>query len=725
MKTIRWFCSLAACAPLACASPHPIVVTAPVSHEPRTATEFTAGVARVDITPPPGVSTFAYAPEAAVTNGYWSRLYCRVFVLKPAIGTPVAIVPCDLTAVSAALHHRVADKVKEILPRSRIMITASHTPAGPAHYFESSALAGESHPDATGFDPAMLEMLAARIAEGIEHANNRQRPARLRWSFAEVHRLTRNKSVTAYLANSPNFSSTHPVNLGPQSSEEERAIDPMIAVLQLEETSAESHNPLGPLGWLVFAPMQPAAMRPPHHLLSADVFGVAARALEARLRPLRTQSDPRCKATSPRGVQCPNLADFDPLVGIISTNAADVVPNAFIGSAEEVMSIGNRFAERLFSANHSRANFSDKVVIDTRYLEADLPGACLLHGASLCAAGELGNGLVRGGNGSEPIDNERDNCQAPKPATPSWLNSLMLGGQSARFPEHVAFGLVRIDDTWVSFVPAQVTVHAGWAIRQRVEHVVQTKEKAPQHYLVASLANAYVETIASRAEYNLQFREGAATLYGPQSAEYTAERVEILARSMLGQEADKWLANGQPPIDAIVQVPFEFGPKRERLARPSGPELVRMVGRDGLDLCRIRLASEQDAICFQWRDGSPGRVTLSNPDSEPWVELLNADQEVMPSCSLRGKALECDPVASIDDRGLDFQTRVLGRDGDGYLWSTLFRPSPSEWPYLKQAGKIRFRVRGDARAAAVLSPAFFITELPLCSDKLLRRCVSQ
>src|ERR1017187_6416844 len=80
---------------VACASPHPLVLTAPVSHEQRVPEELTVGVARVDVTPPPGVSTFGHAPDALVTDGYWSRLYCRVFVLKQTTGLPLAIVPCD------------------------------------------------------------------------------------------------------------------------------------------------------------------------------------------------------------------------------------------------------------------------------------------------------------------------------------------------------------------------------------------------------------------------------------------------------------------------------------------------------------------------------------------------------------------------------------------------------------------------------------------------------
>ena len=72
----------------------------------------------------------------------------------------------------------MSDKVKHILPRSRIMITATDTHAGPAHYFESEAYGGFwGSSQSPGFDEAMLEMLASRIAEGIERANDWLRPA--------------------------------------------------------------------------------------------------------------------------------------------------------------------------------------------------------------------------------------------------------------------------------------------------------------------------------------------------------------------------------------------------------------------------------------------------------------------------------------------------------------------------------------------------------------------
>ncbi len=736
MKT-RFFSLFWALAIVSCVSRQPVMLTAPVSHEQRAPEEVTVGVARVDITPAPGVSTFGHAPDALVTDGYWSRLYCRVFVFKQTTGLPLAIVPCDLSAISAALHHRVSEKVREILPRSRVMITATHTHAGPAHYFESQAYGGAASSRLPGFDEAMLEMLAGRIAEGIERAHNHLRPARVRWAHHSAWKLTRNRSLTAFLSNSPRFEPKSHPDPRDKLSDEERAVDPALDVLQIEETTPGTGKPVGPLGWLVFYAMHPTVLPSSNRLLGADVFGVTSRNLEARLRPLRARQDPRC-SPSPKGqLQCPNLADFDPLVGVVNTNEGDVSPIWSVGNTEEAIAVGNKLADSAFATYQPAAPMRDRVIIESRYLEADLPSACLLHGSSLCAKGELGNATGHGASdhvaSTDAIfpkqsdrDPERDSCQAPKAKMLGTFQDILLGRNPDRYPEHVSFALVHIDDTWLSFVPAELTVHAGSAVDRRVEQVVATKYKSPAHFVVAGLANAYIQYVTTRSEYNLQFYEGASTLYGPQSSEYITERLEILARSMIGQDADKWIAKGQPPIDTAVNVAFEFAPARARLATPDGPELTKIAGRGAIDLCKVQLSLDRHAICLNWRDAGPGRVRLSNPDNEPWVELVGAESgHPVPLCTIRGQTLDCDPIAAIDDQGVDFQTRVLRRDGNGYLWSTLFRPSELEWNYLKQTGKVRIRVRGDSKAEPVQSPQFVVDELPACPDSTAMDCLGR
>ena len=214
---------------------------------------------------------------------------------------------------------------------------------------------------------------------------------------------------------------------------------------------------------------------------------------------------------------------------------------------------------------------------------------------------------------------------------------------------------MRIDDTWLSFVPGELTVHAGWAVRERIENLVKAKEKNPQRYVIAGLANAYIQYLTTRSEYNRQYYEGASTLYGPQSAEYVAERFEILARSMLGQDADKWLAKGQPPIDAIVNFPLNLRPIandcRDR------PDLNSRKSVGGVHWTYAASSSRRNTIPFASNGATGDRA--SDAQQPGWGTLggaIRADtQEVLPSCVVRGNGFDCDPIAAIDNLGLDFK----------------------------------------------------------------------
>src|SRR5882672_2529831 len=69
-----------------------------------------AGVAEVDITPPPGLSLFGHGPEGRVSAGFRLRLRCQAFVLRSREDV-VALVPCDLAAPAIELQRAVAARL--------------------------------------------------------------------------------------------------------------------------------------------------------------------------------------------------------------------------------------------------------------------------------------------------------------------------------------------------------------------------------------------------------------------------------------------------------------------------------------------------------------------------------------------------------------------------------------------------------------------------------------
>ncbi len=164
---------------------------------------FRVGVATVDITPPPGLSLFGHGPEGRISVGWRTRLECQVFVITQG-SEVVALVPCDLAAVSMLLQRTVAAKLAEDrvpIGANRLLLMATHTHAGPAHYFGSGSYSGAFSSRAHGYDAEVKEWLAHRIAAAIGDAWRARAPAKITWHRSCVNGLTRNRSFDAFLAN--------------------------------------------------------------------------------------------------------------------------------------------------------------------------------------------------------------------------------------------------------------------------------------------------------------------------------------------------------------------------------------------------------------------------------------------------------------------------------------------------------------------------------------------
>src|SRR6478735_4675714 len=140
---------------------------------------YLAGVAEADITPPLHLSLFGHGPEGRIATGVRLRLNCQVFVIAldppetPTSEAPlgkrdvVALVPCDLQSPSLELQRGVVDKLREVgipITADRLFIMATHTHAGPAHYFQARRYSGTFSSQAPGYDHRVLDFLVTRIA---------------------------------------------------------------------------------------------------------------------------------------------------------------------------------------------------------------------------------------------------------------------------------------------------------------------------------------------------------------------------------------------------------------------------------------------------------------------------------------------------------------------------------------------------------------------------------
>lgn len=672
------------------------------------------GTARVDVTPAPGPSTFGHGPDAYAASGYWSRLYCRVFVLETEPGYPLAIVPCDLAAIGTALHREVGRRLHPRLPADRLMLSATHTHAGPAHYFEGPAYGGATSTRLPGFDSAMLEFLADRIAQGLRDALDHMRPARARWNHSSLWGLTRNRSLHAFRNNTPELLASFPKAPEPSLAEAQKAIDPALDVLQLEELDpARPGVVLGPLGTLAWFAMHPTVLPAQTRMFNADAFGVASREVEREL----------VRARASRGAP-----PADPLAGIVNTNEGDMSPSWIEGTADEAMRIGQKLGRAIWATHTSGSPWRDRLRIDSRYVEEDLPGAFLRDGSRLCPTAMLGESSSHGGSdhhcsfqgmfpGEPEYDPKGDPCHFPKRKLMGLVQNALVPREG--FPTHVPLALVRIDDTWIAHVPAELTIAAGRLVDQAVLRQVPRVEDGRTSYaIVGGLTNGYIQYVATAREYQVQAYEGGSTLYGPNSAAFLAERFELLAGMM------RWdLADGDRPRAWTGSLPafhVHFAPQRDRLARPGDDvPLDRVPGRLARDNAKVcTVLRDPPTLCMTWHDGGPGRVGMTRA---PWIRAAREDGAPVRVSALlpAGTIATAEPGGALDDRGLGFQTHARDREGRRWGWTTVWRPTREEWRETLQGGKVRLE------AADVVSPSFGADVLSVpCKPEVAAACIA-
>lgn len=417
-----------------------------------------------------------------------------------------------------------------------------------------------------------------------------------------------------------------------------------------------------------------------------------------------------------------------------------MVPVYTAHTRDEAIRVGERLGDAIIDAGSDRATpasiaarrrattWKREIRLDLRYLEVDLPGAGFQHSEiQLCDEAQVGVGMTLGGadhpSSLVPLmqtdvraaDFELDHCQAPK--------SAFISGGRYGLPAHVPLALGRVDGTWISFIPAEMTVSAGARLNDVVRRFAR-QDDPEADAVVAGLSNGYLQYVATLEEYQLQHYEGASTLYGPRTAEFLAAQLGVLAMAMRGLDVTPHLAAGGPRLGEATAFHYKVGPNREPLDPPV-PRRRRDGEGEPRDLCRAK-KPRLPRICFSWTDAEPQAVPLRQA---PWVEIVRDEGDPWN----RPRAGDCQDkddepcAASIDDRGIAFMTRARREDAGGlWLWSTVFTPSAAEWQRLQQIGAVRIRARGSAAPggpASIESPPFTAESLPReCTPEEAVRC---
>lgn len=187
-----------------------------------------AGAARMDLTPELGVVLAGYGPlQPRAATGVAGRLWATALVIETADGV-TALVAADLHAAPRALTAAVAEAVAAIVPRHRLLLGGTHTHSGPGHLYANGFYdwAGASGaPFGAAGDPALVRMLAARIAQAIVNAHDQRAPAEIRFGSPLVPDVTWQRSMEAFAAN---FVDLEAVRAGQRDLAVETAVEAVV-----------------------------------------------------------------------------------------------------------------------------------------------------------------------------------------------------------------------------------------------------------------------------------------------------------------------------------------------------------------------------------------------------------------------------------------------------------------------------------------------------------------
>ncbi|OQO89884.1 alkaline ceramidase [Saccharomonospora piscinae] len=455
------------------------------------------------------VGMMGYGRLDQQAEGLHTRLRARSFVIvdRPT-GERVLLVVVDspmiFSSVRQEVLRRLADAYGDTYDERNVLITATHTHAGPGGYAHHLLY----NLTTLGYHERTFDAIADGVLESVHHAHDDLAPSTLRLTHGELTTASANRSREAFEANPDHERAFFP-----------DAVDPQSTVLRIERDG----RPVGVINWFA---THNTSMSGDNRLISSDNKGYAAYHWERR-------------------VEGEDYLDGEPpgfVAAFAQTNAGDMSPNLDLSPPStpedfhRTAEIGLRQYDAA-SAQLSRAGEPLRGGVDSRAVHVDLSDVTVrpefttdgrTHrtcdaavGAAMAAGStEDGPAFPLFAEGDNPLFDlvsdsilyeaspELRQCQAPKGVV------VPIGAMNALYPwvaETVPVQLVRIGSLHLVAIPGEVTIAAGLRLRRTVAEAVGAEVR---DVLVAGYSNGYLHYVTTPEEYDTQQYEGGSTLFG-------------------------------------------------------------------------------------------------------------------------------------------------------------------------------------------------------------------
>jgi neutral ceramidase len=495
----------------------------------QTSMPYLIGQGMADITGPAvGMPMWGFGRPDQIGEGIHTRLRSRAFATAQANDPRqrLVFVSAELGSID---HHIVLEVVERLQSRfgetytlDNVIISATHTHAGPSGYWHSRTDTGLDG----GFYPAHFEAIVAGITDSIVTAHENLQPGNILINAGNVTDAGVNRSAIAYRQN-------------PQYERDQYSENTNTTMTLLKFMGASGG--LGAINWYA---LHPTAMNYYNRLISGDHKGYASSRMEERQRAHRGSSDNfiAAFAQSDPGDVTPNTNLNNTGPGETDVETTQIMGQRQLAAAQTLF---DEAQEPLAGAIDSRRIYVDL----SRYeVVGEFTGAGTRHTCASAYGYAFAGGSTEDGGGhflfkegmteqsmwrdwlvrliigapkwTEPVAA----CQAPKAIL------LETGTGTPPLQSQIrSITVARIGQLVLIALPAEVTTMAGRRLRRSVMDELGDWAK---YVVVAGYSNGYAGYITTPEEYRLQQYEGGHTLHGPWSLPAYQQIVSRLARAL-------------------------------------------------------------------------------------------------------------------------------------------------------------------------------------------------
>src|SRR5687767_3382744 len=488
-----------------------------------------AGVGKADITPRTGYYLGGWTRQDRVAQGQHTRLWARALVLKRG-DRKVALVAVDLFMVPGGLVKHVGDALASRgFSESNLLVSASHTHSGPGGYanfrtFNTAAPSPGTATDPLSFyrlldappaDPQLYTFLVRQVTAAVRRADANRSRARAGWGRAEIHGLTQNRSIEAYLANHGIKRERGSGSAAQDPAGVAHTIDPQVNVLRVDKVVRGRRVPIG--GWSTFSD-HGTVTKSSFQFYNQDHHASALQVFERRVR--RAGRVPRRQLVlNVYG----NSNEGDQSAGLVRDGPA---ASDYVGRVEA--------AAMIRAWRRAGASLTRTPELDMRWTRTCFCGQAT-EGGNVADYPMIGFPFLTGSEEErgplfdvthEPFEGRRSLLPVPGQGHKQGIRL-----DQSTVPKAVPLTALRVGDGLIVTLPGEPTAEVGARVRAAVRQA-----SGLDRIVVSGLAGEFIQYFTTPEEYDRQHYEGGSTLYGPLSSNLLRQELAELSRRLVAGE---------------------------------------------------------------------------------------------------------------------------------------------------------------------------------------------